>query len=206
VIRSPEPDPGRLHPPSDDQTAAVEKLYRTTASELFFRALFLSQGNRAQAEDLTQEVFKAAITRWSTGPKPVGNLDYEDQMRWLYGVLNHKAADAYRIGSREGPMPDLDLDQQPAPHDTAHQALCSIDLDRALKVMKRMPRVRHLVASWRLLSGLPTREVAAMLGIEQSTVRWHLKKAREELCREVGPILPYVDDEPEDADLPWDRW
>lgn len=199
---SPEPEPGALHPLSADQAAAVEKLYRDAASGLFFRALFLSQGNRAQAEDLTQEVFKAAITRWSTGRNPVGCLDYEDQTRWLYGVLNYKAADACRVGSREGPMPDLDLDWPPAPHDTAHQALCSIDLDRALKVMKRMPRVRHVVASLRLLSGLPTGEVAAMLGIEQSTVRWHVKKAREELSREVGPILPYVDDEPGDDGLP----
>jgi len=174
----------------------VEKLYRAAAPDLFSRARFLSQGNRAQAEDLTQLVFQAAITRWSTGCNPVGSLDYENQVRWLYGVLNHKAADACRVGSREGPIPDLDLDRLQAPHDTAHHALCSIDLDRALLVIKEMPRVRHLVASLRLLSGLPTGDVAAMLGIEQSTVRWHLNEARKELRRMVGPIMPIEDDEP----------
>jgi RNA polymerase sigma factor (sigma-70 family) len=201
VNPSPEPDPGGLHPLSADQAAAVEKLYRAASPELFSRALFLSQGNRTQAEDLIQLIFQAAITRWSTGGNPVGYLAYEDQMRWLYGVLNYKAADAFRSRSRESPMPDLDPDWLQAPHDTAHHALCSRELDRALLVMKRMPRVRHVVASLRLLSGLPTREVAAMLGIEQSTVRWHLKRAREELCKEVGPILPVADDEPGDDGL-----
>ena len=191
-----EPEPTRPRPLSADQAAAVEKLYRITASRLFSRSLFLSQGNRQQADDLVQQVFEAAIKRWSAGGNPIGSQEYKDQIRWLFGVLNHKAVDAFRACSREGPLPDLDLDRVQPPYDTAHHALCLIDLDRALELMKKMPRDRHLVVSLRVLSGLPTREVAEMIGMKQATVRWHLMRAREELSREIGPILPIEDEEP----------
>jgi DNA-directed RNA polymerase specialized sigma24 family protein len=102
---------------------------------------------------------------------------------------------------RERRLPDLDLGRLPAPHDTARDALCRAELDHVLLVVKKMSRVRHLVVSLRLLIGLPSSEVAVMLGIDQSTVRWHLKKAREELCREVGPVLDFADDEPGDDGL-----
>jgi RNA polymerase sigma factor (sigma-70 family) len=68
-------------------------------------------------------------------------------------------------------------------------------LDRALKVVKEMPPIRHRVACLRVLAGLSTAEVADLLGISQSTVRVHLKAARDTLMREVGPILPFEDDD-----------
>jgi RNA polymerase sigma-70 factor (ECF subfamily) len=153
----------------------------------------LSQGDREQAEDLVQQVFQAAIMSWET----IGHRDSGGQMAWLYRVLYYKAADAWHEDRRECSLTDLVSNQLPSPRDTGYQALCSIALDRALKLVMEMPPVRHRVVCLRLLAGLPSREVAGMLGIEQSTVRGHVEAARAELRKEVGPILPFIDDDPD---------
>jgi RNA polymerase sigma factor (sigma-70 family) len=180
----------------------VEVLYRTAAPRLYPRALLLAQGNRTQADDLLQLVFLAAIMGW----EKVERMDSTGQLKWLYRILHNKSADAWRVNGRECRLPDLILDEPPSFQDTAHHALCSVALDRALKVMKEMPPVRHRVVCLRLLMGLPTREVAGMLGIEQSTVRGHVRAARAELGREIGPILPFADDEPGAGQLLKEGW
>ena len=40
-------------------------------------------------------------------------------------------------------------------------------------------------------------EIAELLGISQSTVRVHLKKARDALAEEIGPEVPF--DDPDDG-------
>lgn len=190
--QSPEPGSGEPQPLSADQAAAIEKLYRAAAPRLYPRALLLAQGNRAEADDLIQLVFQAVIMRW----EKVGHKDFGEQMKWLYRVLRNKVADAWRVNGRECLLPDLLMDELPSSQDTAHRVLCSMALDGALKVVKEMPPVRHRVVCLLLLYGLPAREVAGMLGIAQSTVRGHLKAAREELGKEIGPILPFTADDP----------
>jgi len=170
----------------------VERLYRGAAPRLYTRALFLAQGNRAQADDLQQQVFQAAIIGWET----VSRMDSGKQMAWLHTVLRNKAADSWRANGRESPFAEWIPDKPEPAQDPAHDAQCSIAADKALKVIKEMPPVRHRVACLRLLYGLPTREVARMIGIAESTVRGHLKTARDELVNEVGPILLFEDDEP----------
>ncbi len=189
---SPEPGTGGSPLLSADQAEAVEKLYRATAPKLFPRALLLSQGNHGQAEDLIQVVFQAAIMRWDT----IGHKDFGEQMAWLTVVLHNKAADAWRVNRRENSLTAVVSSQPQLLQDAGYQALCSIALGRALKVIMEMPPVRHRVACLRLLMGLPTREVAGMLVLEQSTVRGHVRGALNDLRREVGPDLPYVDDDP----------
>lgn len=184
------------------EAEAVEKLYRIAAPRLFSRALFLAQGNRDQADDLIQQVFQAAIMSWAR----ISHWDSERQETWLYGVLHHKAADAWRVGVREHPVADLIWDQLQSPQDTAHDALCSMALDHALKAVTEMPPVRHRVVCLRVLAGLSTREVANLIGISPSTVRVHLKAARDTLSKEVGPIVPFVDDDPGDDGLPQEGW
>jgi RNA polymerase sigma-70 factor (ECF subfamily) len=202
VNRSPEPDFGEPRPLFADEAEAVDKLYRSVAPELYPRALLMAQGNRAQADDLIQQAFQAAIMAWAR----VGHLDLGRQKAWLYGVLRYKAIDTWRASEREHPVPDLDSYQLQSPQDTAHHALCSMALDRVLKVVFEMPPVRHRVMWLYVMEGLPTNEIAGLLGIAQSTVRGHLKAARDTLSKEVGPILPFSDDDAGDDDLPRERW
>jgi RNA polymerase sigma factor (sigma-70 family) len=198
VTRSPEPGSGKSQLLSADQAEAVEKLYRAAVPRLFRRARFLSQGDCGQAEDLVQLVFQAAIMCWET----IGHKDSGEQMAWLYTVLHYKAVDAWRVNRKEYFLTDVVSGEPQSLQDAGYQALCSIALDKALKVIRGMPPVRYRVVCLRLLAGLSTREVAGVLGIAQSTVRGHMQGALDDLRREVGPMLPYADDDPRAGQRP----
>jgi RNA polymerase sigma-70 factor (ECF subfamily) len=199
---SPEHDPGEPQPLLASEAEAVAMLFRSAAPKLLPAALLMTQGNRAQAEDLIQQVFHAAIKAWAT----IGHRDPRRQEAWLRKVLRYKAIDTWRASGREHLVPGMDFDQLRAPQDTAHHALCSIDLNRALKVVLAMPPVRHHVMCLYVLEGLRTNEIAELLGIAQSTVRGHLKTARDTLSQEVGPDLPAARDDHGDDDLPGEWW
>jgi DNA-directed RNA polymerase specialized sigma24 family protein len=187
------PGPEGLNSLPADQAAAVEGLFRAAGPALFSRALLLSQGDRAQADDLVLRAFQDAVKHWSAGRDPVGSLDDGGKERWLYEALYRQAADDFRARPREVPAPDVDLAGSSAPRDT--------DLDRALIVMRRMPRARHMAACLWLLSGWPAAQVAVMLGMELSAVKEQLIKAREELSGELGPTQP-IEDVPGDHGIP----
>jgi RNA polymerase sigma factor (sigma-70 family) len=197
VTRSPEPGARKLHL-LPDQDEAIEELYRAAAPMLFRRALLLTQGNYKQAEELVQMVFHDAVISW----EKIGRRDSGAQMAWLRNVLRNKAADYWRLNARECPLTDLVSNQLPSIQGPDQQILCSIALERVLEVVNGMPPARHRVAYLRLLAGFPTREIARILGIKQSTVRGHLKDALCDLRKEVGPILPDTDVDPSAGQQP----
>ncbi len=197
--RSPEPGSGEPQPLLADEAEAVDVLFRSTAPKLLAAALLMTQGDRARAEDLIQQAFQAAIKAWTK----VGHMDPGRQQAWLYKVLHYKAIDTWRANAREHLVPGWDFDQLRAPQDTADRALCSIELDLALKMVITMPPVRHHVMCLYVLEGFSIKEIAEFLGIAQSTVRGHLKTARDTLSKEVGPpFLGANDDDPGDDGLP----
>jgi RNA polymerase sigma-70 factor (ECF subfamily) len=55
-----------------------------------------------------------------------------------------------------------------------------------------MPPVRQRVAFLKWGEDLSCAEIAELLGITSSTVRAHLKRARDELTQEVGPEIPFT--------------
>lgn len=177
-------------------------LFRSAATKLLPAALLRTQGDRGLAEDLIQQAFQAAIKDWAK----VGHMDPRRQEAWLHKVLRYKAIDTWRTSAREHLVPGLDFDQLRAPQDTAHRALCSIELDRVLKVVFAMPAVRHRVMCLSALEGLQTKEIAELLGIAQSTVRGHLKAGRDILIKEIGPDLPAAKDDHGDDGPDWKWW
>jgi RNA polymerase sigma-70 factor (ECF subfamily) len=56
-----------------------------------------------------------------------------------------------------------------------------------------MPAARQRVAFLRWGEEWSSAEVAELLGVSQSTVRAHLKLARDELAEEIGPDVPFAD-------------
>jgi hypothetical protein len=78
-----------------------------------------------------------------------------------------------------------------APDETAEQALCAVTLNKCWAVIKQMPVVQHRVAVLCWAASWTPAEIAAHLGITQSTVRVHLMNARKQLLDVVGPDLPF---------------
>lgn len=180
-------------PPWD---AAV--LYRATMPSLFVRARLLAQGDRQQAEDLVQDAFVEALRGWDK----VGALRPEGQQRWLFAVLVNKAVDTWRRIGRIDVTDTFDGHDEPgAADETYTRAVCSMAWRRAFEIIQRMPPMRHHVVCLRWIVGWSTAETAAELGIQQATVRVHLKNARDTLIREVGPDVPFLKELPVDEFL-----
>ena len=77
--------------------------------DYLFRYAVLRLRDRSAAEDLVQETFLAGIKDRRSFS---GN---SSESTWLVGILKHKIADHFRRQSREAPLEDGDLREQPGP-------------------------------------------------------------------------------------------
>lgn len=185
-------------PISDEAADAVEVLFRAEAARLFSYACTLPGVGRSDAEDLVQVTFYAAAVEWER----LSLLDEESRRRWLYRVLRNKAVDQWRAGESRRLSPVPAEMAAVTIGETYHEALCSIVLQRCWDRISQMPTVRQRVAFLRWGEDWSCADIAAELGISASTVRAHLKVARDELAAEIGPEVPFVPgaDADEEAD------
>jgi RNA polymerase sigma factor (sigma-70 family) len=176
---------------SSEAADAMERLFRAEAAGLFGYARTLPGVSRSDAEDLVQVTFQAAAVEWE---RRLRRLDEESRRGWLYRVLRNKAIDQWRGGTSRRLQAGAEAaEEAPAPlRETDHDALCSITLQRCWDRIGSMPAMRQRVAFLKWGEDWASRDIADLLGITQSTVRVHLKLARDELAKEIGPEVPFT--------------
>ncbi len=131
-------------------------------------------GDRATAEDLTSEVFLAAVAAQDEVGVP-----------WLIGTARHKLVDHWRRRAREQRLLD------DVPHDEAHDPWdVQLDALRARDVLAGLGPHHRAALVLRHVDGLPVPEVAAHLGRTLHATEALLVRARrafrsayEEGCR-----------------------
>jgi RNA polymerase sigma-70 factor (ECF subfamily) len=149
-------------------------------------------GDRDDAMDVAQGVF---LKLWQ-------GLESFDPARrfdtWLYRITVNAAIDLLRSRGPRGfiqPMPDEHPDEGSATPSHAEQA---VDLKRLQQAFSRLaarlaPKQRAAFVL-REIEGLPTAEVARVMGVAESTVRNHLLQARRVLKaglrRDYPGLLP----------------
>lgn len=120
------------------------------------------------AEDIAQDAFTAAYRRWS---------EIDEPERWLIrvvanrsrSVLRRRYAEAKalaRIGGDSGRAAEI---EEPA--------------DELWAVVRRLPRRQAQVIALTYVDELTTKELAAVLGCSEATVRVHLHRGRQSLAR-----------------------
>jgi RNA polymerase sigma-70 factor (ECF subfamily) len=171
-----------------EQTAKeVADVFTAVAHDLHRYAVTLVQGDHAAADDLVQEAFHAAARDWDTlhGREP------GHQRAWLFVVTRNKAVSRWKAGARVevGTERLESRARASAPEDTWNKTICALTLEACRTVLDRMPPTRYQVAHLRWYEQWSTREIAELLGITASTVRVHLKNARDDLARALGPDL-----------------
>ena len=133
------------------------------------RALWLAGADAASAEDITQEAFARALSRWrrvSRGANPPGYV-YTTAFRLLQRALK-------KAGRTElGLTPSRSVAAAADP-DTA--LLLAVEVRLA-----EMPPKRRACAVMCLLAGLSVHDAGEALGIADGTVRKHLHEARTDL-------------------------
>jgi RNA polymerase sigma-70 factor (ECF subfamily) len=129
--------------------------------QTIFRTVFLLCGDRAAAEDATQEGFARALERWRR---------LRDQP-WVAGWITTTAINAVRRSLRRRPEPppaersDVDVEE-------------SWDLWRAVRAL---PRRQQEAVVLHYVLDMSVAETGRAMGCEDGTVKVHLARARESL-------------------------
>jgi RNA polymerase sigma-70 factor (ECF subfamily) len=128
--------------------------------------------NRDDARDLVQETFLRAARSPNAVPSGVKNEE-----AWLVRVLVNVCHDQWRKTAvrRNTPIDEL-LPRSPHPESAllARRAVW--------QALDRLSPRRRAVIVMHELEGLPPGDIAALLGVNRVTVRWHLSRARRELA------------------------
>jgi RNA polymerase sigma factor (sigma-70 family) len=162
---------------------------------LFGHAFLRTHGDRELAADLVQDTFEAAARAWTRLRRSA-----EGQQRaWLLGTLANKDISAYR--RREAfrrRQPEILAKYQGAACDTAARALNAIALEQAREIIEDMPPRQKKVALMRWQDHMKASEIAAELGIAESTVHAHLHTARGKLVAGLERYYPFGSDNGEE--------
>jgi RNA polymerase sigma-70 factor (ECF subfamily) len=168
-----------------------------------FNFIFRSTGQTERAEDLLQETWLKVIRRAQ---------EYEPKARfttWLYTIARNLCVDSARkerfrgtvpldaAGQGDGaqrPLAECLPDFQPTPDRAAHNAQLRPVLEQALM---SLPRDQREVFILREYSGIPFKEIAAVVGMSENTIKSRMRYALEGLrkrLRELGVDGDMADD------------
>jgi RNA polymerase sigma factor (sigma-70 family) len=172
-------EPGAA-PPTWDQVVAGH------STKVYRHALRLT-GNRADAEDLTQDVFLRVFR--SLDSYVPGTFD-----GWLHRITTNLFLDQVRRKARirldpAGDGIDSSVVSAPAAHDLALDRLFDPDVEAALADLAPEFRAAVLLAD---VDGLSYEEVADRLGLKLGTVRSRIHRGRSKLRRALAHRAPGV--------------
>jgi len=132
-------------------------------------------GNRETAEELTQDAFLSTYIQWCR----VGSL--RNPEAWVRRVVANRSVSAFRRAKAEArALYRLSTLQS---RSAASPIGESVDV---WNEVRRLPRRQAQVIALTYLEGLPRRDVAAILGCGEETVKTHLQRARSTLARRLG--------------------
>jgi len=157
---------------------SVLAAYRATVGPLYAWVARRAGGDRALAEDVTQECWLRAVERWRRAGPP------GEPLAWLTTVAANLLRTHFarrRPASVEREALDLAReDFEPAGPDAA--ALLQWGLARLRAGPSRLVAARHL-------DGLRTADIAREQGLSERAVEGRLRRARASLRRHLAPYL-----------------
>jgi len=170
-LEQPDPDVLRRAQRGDERAfAQILRAYETTIFNYVYRIV----GDRALAEDLTQDVFVRvfqALPRFSLRCKFT---------TWLFQVTKNRVLDELRARERR-PQSVLTIEDAPRLEvvDPPVERLETIEaVWRAVRELNPDLKMALLL---RDVAGMPYNEIADSLEITLATVKWRIFKAREEV-------------------------
>ncbi len=152
----------------EDPKGQVSRLYRELGPAVYRRCLRLL-GDRAAAEDATQEVFVKLL-------RDIDRLqDRDTVLPWIYRVATNHCLNLRRDARRRGQDGlSEDLDVLPGAQGAGPEAFPERQLAQA--VLQRFDEETQAVAVGVLVDGLEHEEIAGALGISRRTVSRKLNR------------------------------
>jgi RNA polymerase sigma-70 factor (ECF subfamily) len=136
-------------------------------------------GDRQQAEDITQEAFARALTRWSQVAR------YDLPEAWVRRVALRLTIDAGRR-RRRAALLSVRLAARLAAGQLGGQARDPLAATALSVALMRLPLPQRQVLVLYYLADLPVEDIARDCGISVRTVRTRLAIARQQLERELS--------------------
>lgn len=174
----PVPETRETLAPAADQTAALTALVNEYSTTLY-RVAFSISRNAAEAEDMVQETFLRVLRHRDRLP------EIRDARVWLIRIVWNLVLDRKRRQKTRPENEDIaDLVRVlPAKELRADQAVISAQRHaRVLALIDRLPRKEREALLLSALDELSNGEIAAVLGVSESSVRSRLFRARRDLA------------------------
>jgi RNA polymerase sigma-70 factor (ECF subfamily) len=159
-------------PPSAGFEAFFEAEY-----DRLFGTMALATGDRAEAEDITQEAFLRVWLRWERVRAAASPTAY--LYRTAFNVLRNRVRGARRAARR---LLARDRSQEPTVDAMAESEERTVLLS-ALRTLQ--PRTRMALVLTELL-GLSSEEAGRLMGVRAATVRSLASRGREQVRRRIG--------------------
>jgi RNA polymerase sigma-70 factor, ECF subfamily len=146
-------------------------------------------GERAAAEDVTQEAF---ISLWRSGAR--FDSTRGSVRSWMLSIVRNRAIDQLRSKAGKAPKLAFDddsiLEQRPAKEQTEEEALARETASEVRGALGTLPNDQSKVIQLAYFGGFSHSEIAEMLGVPLGTVkgrmRLGLEKIRGELAEELA--------------------
>src|SRR2546423_12022154 len=169
-----QPDPGVLRKAQRGDERAFSIILRTYETPVYNYVLRLTNGDKALAEDLTQEVFLRVfqgLPRFSLRCKFT---------TWLFQVTKNRVLDELRARERR-PLTAVNLDDI-APLEAFDQPVEQVEtIDALWRAIEQLSVDLKMALLLRDVMGLSYNEIADSLEVTLATVKWRIFKAREEV-------------------------
>lgn len=155
---------------------AFDLLYRRYVSDVY-RYCFAQAHNSADAEDLTAQIFLAALESLP-GYRGSGSF-----AAWLFGIARRKCADFHRAhyADRTAPLATADTLPTPSAADPEHQVFRRGLLDCIGHALRQLSADRREALYLRFWGGLSVRETAAVMRRSQGAVKMLVSRAIDDL-------------------------
>jgi len=182
------------HGAGGDRIAAVRDLVDREGGAVFAFALRLC-GNRADAEDLTQETFLRAMRRWETfeGRGNVRSWLFTIAARLRQRMNRRRSGEPARIGSLEELLPFGEpriaavFEEQ---GDALQEQVRREALEGVEEAIAGLPDEFRLPLVLKDIAGFTVPEIAAALDLEEGTVKSRVHRARLRVRQAVDRALP----------------
>ena len=177
-----------IHAAQKGDESAFETLL-TRFEKPIFRYVYAILGNRADAEDVTQEVF---IKLWRTLPRYRFASSFSTYLTQIAhnAALDHLRARTHRPAPLSLDAPLCDEDEQapvlPDPDPQSDPAQAYLDAERCRMLQQallQLPAPMRQIVTLRTQNGLSYDQIAAVLGISPGTVKSRLHRAKNFLIK-----------------------
>ncbi len=162
----------------DGSPAMFESAYRQYVTPVY-RYLYLRTGSTEEAEDLTSQVFLAALQ---------GLPHYRQRGyfgAWLFTLARNKLADFYRSHRAQVPFDEAGGEPQAAEADLLVGIIHDEELQRVGKLVASLPEDERELVRLRFAARLGFEEIATVLGKKTSAVKMALYRLLERMEKQL---------------------